>query len=255
MVTTAILQKRFMSINVDISQAHNLRKKYVLLEADPSMHLPASSARSGLNSKIISFVRHAEGIHNAAASEHKDEFYAKLYNSRILWDSPLTQTGAEQCEKLRSEIESSGLDVDVTFVSPLFRTLQTAMLSFGISHPKTPMIAQEMCRERMAIYASEGRSPTRRLRVHFPKVDFSQVTAEEDEWWPQTETDEQVGLRGLVFLDYLMAQPYQRIAVVSHSVFLQCLYNEFRDSLPPHFYTERQGFAALRTVTACRAME
>lgn len=64
-VTTAILQKRFMSINVDISQAHNLRKKYVLLEADPSMHLPASSARSGLNSKIISFVRHAEGIHNA----------------------------------------------------------------------------------------------------------------------------------------------------------------------------------------------
>ena len=27
-----------------------------------------------------------------------------------------------------------------------------------------------MCRERMAIYASEGRSPTRRLRIQFPKV-------------------------------------------------------------------------------------
>ena len=82
-----------------------------------------------------------------AASEHKDEFYSKLYNSRILWDSPLTQTGAEQvfelnygtnsknrsnfrlrhplqCESLRLEIERTGLDVDVTFVSPLFRTLQ-----------------------------------------------------------------------------------------------------------------------------------
>ena len=84
------------------------------------------------------------------------------------------------------------------------------------------------------------------------QVDFSQVTAEEDEWWPQTEKDDQVrfpganclarvllsirilmccawlrgagrrpaglkvALRGLVFLDFLMAQPYQRIAVVSH---------------------------------------
>ena len=62
-------------------------------------------------------------------------------------DSPLTQTGAEQvfelnngtnfknrsdfrlchplqCESLRLEIERTGLDVDVTFVSPFFCTLQ-----------------------------------------------------------------------------------------------------------------------------------
>lgn len=46
-----------------------------------------------------------------------------------------------QCEKLRSEIESSGLDVDVTFVSPLFRTLQViliSLLSFIISDPWIP---------------------------------------------------------------------------------------------------------------------
>jgi hypothetical protein len=29
---------------------------------------------------------------------------------------------------------------------------------------------QEMCRERMAIYTSEGRSPTRRLRTLFPQA-------------------------------------------------------------------------------------
>ena len=54
--------KRNMAISVDISQANKLREKYLLLEADASMHLSANSVS---NSKIISFVRHAEGIHNA----------------------------------------------------------------------------------------------------------------------------------------------------------------------------------------------
>jgi hypothetical protein len=109
--------RRNLAISVDITNAHALRNKYVLLEADASMHLPKST---GLNSKLISFVRHAEGIHNAvglflfsgnqstqmwpltfqislqAASDHKDEFYAKLFNSRMLWDSPLTLAGTEQ---------------------------------------------------------------------------------------------------------------------------------------------------------------
>ncbi len=55
--------RRNLAISVDITKAHALRNKYVLLEADASMHLPSTS--KGLNSKLISFVRHAEGIHNA----------------------------------------------------------------------------------------------------------------------------------------------------------------------------------------------
>jgi hypothetical protein len=55
--------RRNMAISVDITMAHTLRNKYVLLEADASMHLPSNA--KGLNSKLISFVRHAEGIHNA----------------------------------------------------------------------------------------------------------------------------------------------------------------------------------------------
>ncbi len=82
-----------------------------------------------------------------AASDHKDEFYGKLFNSRMLWDSPLTLAGAEQvycfvqndsffmamncslsqCEALSVEIEKSGLDVDAIFVSPLIRTLQVSV--------------------------------------------------------------------------------------------------------------------------------
>mmetsp|Transcript_1084 Transcript_1084/g.2796 ORF Transcript_1084/g.2796 Transcript_1084/m.2796 type:complete len:112 (-) Transcript_1084:540-875(-) len=107
-----------------------------------------------------------------------------------------------------------------------------------------------MCRERMEVYASEGRTPIRRLRALFPQVDFSRIKNDGDEWWSTRENDEQVGLRSLVFLDHLMQLPYQRIAVVTHSVFLQCLYREFRSSLPSEFYSQRQGFAAMRVVTA-----
>jgi hypothetical protein len=47
---------------------------------------------------------------------------------------------------------------------------QTAMLSFGETHPRTPFLAHELCRERIAVYASEGRSDTALIKKNFPKV-------------------------------------------------------------------------------------
>ncbi len=52
--------KRFMSFAVNGSKTASLQGKFSLFEADPSMYLA-----SGTKSKILSFVRHAEGIHNA----------------------------------------------------------------------------------------------------------------------------------------------------------------------------------------------
>ncbi len=44
------------------------------------------------------------------------------------------------------------------------------MLSFGETHPHTPFLAHELCRERIAVYASEGRSDTAHIKAGFPKV-------------------------------------------------------------------------------------
>lgn len=52
------------------------------------------------------------------------------------------------------------------------------------------------------------------------------------------EKDEEVGVRARKFLDWVMARQEKRIAVVSHSVFLQQLYLCFKDTLPDEFYTK-----------------
>ena len=65
------------------------------------------------------------------------------------------------------------------------------------------------------------------------------------------EKDEEVGIRAKKFLGWLMSRPEKRIAIVSHSVFLQQLYLSYKDTLPEEFYTERQDFAGMKTAMIC----
>jgi len=223
-------------------------RKWDVFEADSSMYMPANST-----SKLVVFVRHAEGLHNAAHEENEKLFWSEMWNSPKLWDAPLTDLGKEQSRLLGEELMNEGVNVDLVVVSPLTRTLQTAALSFGAVDPMVPMLACETCRERIAVYASEGRSKTSDLVVHWPKVNFSEVVSEEDPMFEHKETDEAVGERALLFLDWLMKRPEERIAVVSHSVFLQQLYMQFQDTLPKEFFEARQDFAKMKVVVVCPA--
>eukprot|EP00285_Hemiselmis_virescens_P014227 CAMPEP_0173383944 /NCGR_PEP_ID=MMETSP1356-20130122/6514_1 /TAXON_ID=77927 ORGANISM="Hemiselmis virescens, Strain PCC157" /NCGR_SAMPLE_ID=MMETSP1356 /ASSEMBLY_ACC=CAM_ASM_000847 /LENGTH=237 /DNA_ID=CAMNT_0014339049 /DNA_START=320 /DNA_END=1033 /DNA_ORIENTATION=+ len=220
-----------------------------LFEAHPSMHLSQSDDKA----KLVHFVRHAEGLHNAAHRDNEEKFWKELHNSPQMWDACLTKEGETQCAGLEEMILSEGIDVDLIVVSPLTRTLQTAELSFGQTHPKTPMIAHELCRERIAVYTSEGRSDTSVVAKRFPKVDFSLVTDEKDMMFDKKEKDSEVGARAQRFVEWLMTRPEKRIAVVSHSVFLQQLYLSYKETLPEDFYTERQDFAGLKTALICYA--
>ena len=56
--------------------------------------------------------------------EQKEAFWETLYNSKEMWDAPLTQKGKEQCAVLAQVIDAEGVDVDLVVVSPLTRTLQ-----------------------------------------------------------------------------------------------------------------------------------
>ncbi|CAI0464118.1 unnamed protein product, partial [Linum tenue] len=73
-------------------------------------------------------VRHAQGVHNVEG----DKDY-NMYMSEELFDARLTPLGWQQVENLRKHVRGIGLDkkIELVVVSPLLRTMQTAVGVFG----------------------------------------------------------------------------------------------------------------------------
>ncbi|KAL0361273.1 UNVERIFIED_CONTAM: Phosphoglycerate mutase-like protein 2, partial [Sesamum radiatum] len=122
--------------------------------------------------KTIHLVRHAQGFHNVAGE--KDH---SAYMSQELFDAELTPLGWQQVDNLRKHVRSSGLSrrIELVVVSPLLRTMQTAVGVFGgdgyedgidvpplmaenagnSSRPaisslnSPPFVAMELCREHL----------------------------------------------------------------------------------------------------------
>ncbi|KAG6434693.1 hypothetical protein SASPL_106333 [Salvia splendens] len=78
--------------------------------------------------KTIHLVRHAQGFHNVAGE--KDH---SAYMSPELFDAALTPLGWQQVDNLRKHVHSTGLSkkIELVVVSPLLRTMQTAVGVFG----------------------------------------------------------------------------------------------------------------------------
>ncbi|XP_029145388.1 phosphoglycerate mutase-like protein 1 isoform X4 [Arachis hypogaea] len=78
--------------------------------------------------KTIHLVRHAQGIHNVEGDKNYDAYLNPAY-----FDAQLTPLGWQQVDNLRKHVRASGLikRIDLVTVSPLLRTLQTAVGVFG----------------------------------------------------------------------------------------------------------------------------
>nr|AAG38146.1 unknown [Glycine max] len=78
--------------------------------------------------KTLHLVRHAQGFHNV---EGEKNFEA--YKSYDLFDANLTPLGWNQVDNLREHVKASGLSkkIELVIVSPLLRTMQTAVGVFG----------------------------------------------------------------------------------------------------------------------------
>ncbi|KAL0285080.1 UNVERIFIED_CONTAM: Phosphoglycerate mutase-like protein 2 [Sesamum angustifolium] len=124
--------------------------------------------------KTIHLVRHAQGFHNVAG--RKDH---SAYMLPELFDAELTPLGWQQVDNLRKHVRSSGLSrrIELVVVSPLLRTMQTAVGVFGgdgyedgidvpplmaenagnSSRPaisslnSPPFVAMELCREHLGV--------------------------------------------------------------------------------------------------------
>lgn len=180
--------------------------------------------------KVVYFIRHGYALHNDLFWSIGTDAY-KNYQ-----DTPLLQKGydqANECKKKHVERWQGKLkNMDVVLVSPLSRTLNTALSIFGdTSHYCTKFIAldclmeypqggDEICNKRKNIEI---------LKNNYPTVDFSEIKTEEY-WNDKKESIEELEKRIVSMTDYIDNLDASRIAVVSHSSFLgQYLFKKIGD--------------------------
>ncbi|KJR84744.1 phosphoglycerate mutase [Sporothrix schenckii 1099-18] len=145
-----------------------------------------------------------------------------------LHDPSLSELGFEQCKKLREVLRTTlpgRLDPDLVLVSPMTRTLQTAMASLDwLQANGVPFEAHAGWQETTDHPCDVG-SEIDQVAQQFPQVDFSHV----DPIFPEKTTPQALlyaynrqalVTRAQTVLAELYARPEKVVAVVSHSAFL-----------------------------------
>ncbi|CAH8311326.1 unnamed protein product [Eruca vesicaria subsp. sativa] len=182
--------------------------------------------------KTLHLVRHAQGVHNVAIEKGE---LTPLAGE--LFDARLSVKGIQQVSERREKIIKSGLlnTIDLVITSPLRRAMETSVGIFrgqedknqSDNFPKAnnspPIVALEICRERMGLYPCDRRESIDTHRTCFSEIDFTMIESDEDALWQEEEREdmEDVSARGLHFLKWLWERPEKDIAVVSHGIFLQ----------------------------------
>jgi broad specificity phosphatase PhoE len=195
--------------------------------------------------KTVYFIRHGVAVHNVRdpntgqTPNPHDERYT---------DPPLIRRGMIQASalggKLRlrqiistdgdtsmrdfTEMESDNncntkQQIDLVVCSPLTRCLQTASFVFPNFRP---MYCHGDIREAYGMHYTDRRSPLSQIKAKYPHVIYHQqsLSTEEDvDWQPHSrETRDDVIRRIDNFLSWLIQQPQESIAVVSHGVWIEC---------------------------------
>ncbi|KAK8678025.1 hypothetical protein V6N13_143542 [Hibiscus sabdariffa] len=213
--------------------------------------------------KTLHLVRHAQGVHNVAGE--KDH---AAYSSEEYFDAHITPLGWQQVDNLRKHVHETGLSkkVDLVIVSPLLRTMQTAVGVFGgeeckdgidvpplmvanageSDHPEIsslncpPFVAVELCREHLGVHPCDRRRSISDYRSLFPAIDFSPIENDNDVLWvaDTRERNEDVAARGMKFLNWLWTRKEKEIAIVTHSGFLYHTLSVFGRDCHPSVKTE-----------------
>lgn len=183
------------------------------------------------SAKTVHFIRHAEGTHNKAAKEEGREAYDKEEH----FDARLTDFGNEQCAALKATGHGIEKEAQLVVVSPLTRAIETAIRTVD-QVDGVPWIALECVRERSGNHPCDRRRSIQELKLEFPNIDFDAIEDDTDVHWAslnERETNEALTARGHELLEWISSRPETNIAVVTHSAYLLCLFNNAILS-PPH---------------------
>merc|ERR1711935_204186 len=190
--------------------------------------------------KIIHFIRHAEGTHNEANHAYGDDTPCQ-FTTEGSWqymDAKLTDKGIKQC--LVQLKEMGKVQPELIIVSPFTRTLQTAHIMFG--GKDCPFMVHDLCRERWGLYTCDKRRKKQEILQEFEAIyahtndhidftTFGYATEEDEDWTDAREPADHVTNRGIQMMQWLATRPEKEIAVVTHSSWLKHLFRAFGESV------------------------
>ena len=178
-------------------------------------------------SKKVFFIRHGYALHNKLFWE----IGAKAYSEYR--DTPLLHEGYIQADECKKNYKKDLEDIELVLVSPLTRTLQTAVSIFGESTFFRSKIRALDCLMEYPQGGSElcNKRKTREiLQSNYPTVEFTYIPDGKVNWSEKAETIYELQDRIEEMLEFIKNRPETNIAVVSHSSFLsQHLYGEVYD--------------------------
>ena len=165
-------------------------------------------------SKYLYLIRHGKALHN----ELFDKIGVKAFRIKDTIDSPLTNLGNEQSISLGKTWTIKD-EIELVIVSPLTRTLETAINIFGNN---TPIVCQEFLREYpIGEDTCNKRSDTNLLIQKFPTIDFSHIHLKTDTLWShKRESIEELDKRIQKMISYIQSCPENKIAIVSHGSYI-----------------------------------
>lgn len=176
-------------------------------------------------------IRHGESIHNILYNKYG----MKVFTDKRYYDTDLTHKGFNQAINLGKNWLKKN-DIELVIVSPLTRTLKTAMNIFGDTN--IPMIALDCVREYPnTLHTCNKRSNISFLQNVFNRIDFSQINVDFDPTWNEenNETIESLLNRINELHDFIEKQNYTNIALIGHNSFISMMkdqkFNRHEDGL------------------------
>ena len=168
--------------------------------------------------KNIICIRHGKAFHNVLS----DKIGEKAFSLKESFDAPLVEEGILQAKELGENLKQL-MKIDIVFVSPLTRTLQTAENIFEKNKIVRIVALDKMKEFPQGIEICNKRRNRIELKEKFKKVDFSLLDSDSDQMWREDryEKIEELKERIKEFKQFIMNENYNNIAIVSHNNFLK----------------------------------
>ena len=168
--------------------------------------------------KNIICIRHGKAFHNVLSDKIGD----KAYFLKESYDAPLVEEGILQAKELGNNSKQLK-NIDIVFVSPLTRTLQTAENIFEKNKIVRIVAIDKMKEFPQGIEICNKRRNRIELKEKFKKVDFSLLDSDSDQMWREDRYEKVEELKERIdeFKKFVMNENDNNIAIVSHNNFLK----------------------------------
>ena len=159
-------------------------------------------------------IRHGTALHNVLY----EKIGVDAYNSPKYTDTHLVDKGHLEAIQLGNTWKEK-YKIDIVFVSPLTRTIQTAKNIFQGKNVKMVAI-DEILEYPQGVEHCNKRKNKSELQKLYPDIDFSLIP-EKSTYWKDNENLYELKNRAEKFKDFLKNQHEKKICIVSHSTFLK----------------------------------